>query len=170
MGEGDRFSSAKDCFCRHETNKAQEKQFAAMTFFIVRRHGLHCLSGTDNTLVGGKEDFNMSFTCPVPAQADALVYLLDAAKRYSLPIRVKGHSKGGNLSVYAAAYAQMMCRTAFCASTATTDQGWMKERFQAAAICASCPSFAPSCLTLPSSACFCNSHTQARSTVGGRAC
>ena len=107
MGEGDRFSGAQVCFYRHETNMAQEKQFAAMTFLLTDGTAFIAYRGTDNTLVGWKEDFNMSFACPVPAQADALIYLLEASRRFSLPLRVGGHSKGGNLAVYAAAYAPL---------------------------------------------------------------
>ncbi len=105
MGEGGRFASAKVCSYRHDTNVAQEKQFAAMTFLLPDNTAFIAYRGTDDTLVGWKEDFNLSFACPVPAQADALVYLLEASRRFDLPIRVGGHSKGGNLSVYASAYA-----------------------------------------------------------------
>lgn len=80
-----------------------EKQFAALT--------VHCgnfifvsFRGTDDTLVGWKEDFNMSFRSLVPAQTHAVVYLLDCAAALPGAIRVGGHSKGGNLAVYAAAF------------------------------------------------------------------
>ena len=59
--------------------------------------------GTDNTLVGWREDFNMSCQTRVPGQQAAAYYLLKAARHSDRPIRVIGHSKGGNLSVYAAA-------------------------------------------------------------------
>lgn len=55
-----------------------------------------------NTIVGWKEDFNMSFSELVPAQTDATEYLEKVAKQYERKIRVGGHSKGGNLAVYAA--------------------------------------------------------------------
>lgn len=67
--------------------------------------------GTDNTLVGWKEDFNMAFRCPIPAQESAEEYLTSVAKRSSnkrynlrsnIPrLLVAGHSKGGNMAVYA---------------------------------------------------------------------
>ena len=61
--------------------------------------------GTDGTLVGWKEDFNMSFADAVPAQLHAVEYLNRAA---ALPgvLRLCGHSKGGNLAVYAAAFCE----------------------------------------------------------------
>lgn len=57
--------------------------------------------GTDNTIVGWKEDFNMSFQDLVPSQIDAVKYLEDTAKNKKMKLRVGGHSKGGNLAVYA---------------------------------------------------------------------
>ena len=58
----------------------------------------------DNTLVGWREDFHMSFETPVPAQVEALAYLRRQAERTERPLRVAGHSKGGNLAAYAAAH------------------------------------------------------------------
>ena len=60
--------------------------------------------GTDSTLVGWKEDFNMAFTTPVPAQRTAAEYLRARAAEKPGPLRVGGHSKGGNLAVFAAAF------------------------------------------------------------------
>ena len=84
-----------------------EEQFAALT--IDTGDGARFVSyrGTDSTLVGWKEDFNMSYQTPVPAQRSAAEYLFDALRRWGGPLRLGGHSKGGNLAVYAAA----ACRT-----------------------------------------------------------
>ncbi len=105
MAEGDRFSGTKICLYRHETDEEREKQFAAVTFLLADGSAFVAYRGTDNTIVGWKEDFNLSFACPVPAQVDALAYLLEAAKMHTGLLRVGGHSKGGNLAVYAAAHA-----------------------------------------------------------------
>ena len=66
------------------------------TMFVVYR-------GTDNSLVGWKEDFNMTFQQSIPAQRLAQEYIRRAAQSTGAPIRVAGHSKGGNLAVFAAA-------------------------------------------------------------------
>ncbi len=82
-----------------------EKQFSAVTVLMPGRKAAVVYRGTDFTIVGWKEDFNMSFTDHVPAQLEALAYLEDAAK--NLPawdLLVCGHSKGGNLAVYAGAF------------------------------------------------------------------
>lgn len=82
----------------------QEKQFSAIT--ILMEDGTMYISyrGTDNTIVGWKEDFNMSFSELVPAQTDSVEYLERVTKQYKRNVRVGGHSKGGNLAVYASAF------------------------------------------------------------------
>lgn len=82
----------------------RQVQFAAMTF--VYKNMFTCVSfrGTDTSTVGWREDFNMAFTMPVPAQDLALEYLEAVATQTHLPkkLYIVGHSKGGNLAEYAA--------------------------------------------------------------------
>lgn len=82
----------------------RQVQFAAMTF--VYKNMFTCVSfrGTDTSTVGWREDFNMAFTMPVPAQDLALEYLETVAAQTHLPkkLYIVGHSKGGNLAEYAA--------------------------------------------------------------------
>lgn len=80
----------------------QETQFAAVTFLLDDGSIFAAFRGTDNTLVGWKEDFNMSFQQTVPAQRLALQYVRELAAEYNVPMRLGGHSKGGNLAVFAA--------------------------------------------------------------------
>ena len=82
----------------------EEKQFSAITILMPDDTIYVAYRGTDNTIVGWKEDFNMSFSELVPAQTDAVEYLEKIAKKYKGKIRVGGHSKGGNLAVYASAF------------------------------------------------------------------
>ncbi len=77
-----------------------ESQFCAMTFslgdwiYVAYR-------GTDESLVGFKEDFNMCFSAPVMAQKDAVAYLRQVLNKYrDQEVYTGGHSKGGNLAVY----------------------------------------------------------------------
>ena len=85
------------------TDPQAEKQFAAMTFRLTEDLSYVAFRGTDASLVGWKEDFNLSFRCPVPSQVAAARYLADVAGRLDGELVVGGHSKGGNLAVYAAA-------------------------------------------------------------------
>lgn len=81
----------------------QETQFAAMTFLLDDGSLYLVFRGTDNTLVGWKEDFNMAFQETVPSQHLAEQYTREVASQYAGPLRLGGHSKGGNLAVFAAA-------------------------------------------------------------------
>ena len=91
-------------FVSHIDLDSQE-QFCAVTFLLEDGSAYIAFRGTDDTIVGWRENFNMALTWPVPAQADAAVYLNRAVQALpeDLYIRTGGHSKGGNLAVYAAA-------------------------------------------------------------------
>ncbi len=80
----------------------EETQFAAITFLLDDGSAFLAFRGTDYSLVGWKEDFNMSFQETIPAQRLALQYTQEIAGQYFLPLRLGGHSKGGNLAVFAA--------------------------------------------------------------------
>ena len=86
-------------------DEESQEQFAA-TVFIVNDDLMYiAFRGTDQTLVGWKEDFNMAFICPVPSQLRAVAYVERAAVAYpECRIICGGHSKGGNLAVYSSAY------------------------------------------------------------------
>jgi hypothetical protein len=62
--------------------------------------------GTDASLVGWKESFNMCFREVIPAQKEAVKYLEKMAPLLKGNLRIGGHSKGGNLAIYAAAFCE----------------------------------------------------------------
>lgn len=80
----------------------KQQQFAALTVVINEDLIYIAFRGTDDTIVGWKEDFNMGFMTAVPSQLDAVKYVSKAAADNSAGIIIGGHSKGGNLSVYSA--------------------------------------------------------------------
>lgn len=84
-----------------ETSDEHEKQFSAMTFLLPQGGAFVAFRGTDGSFVGWKEDFNMAFEDEVPSQRSAVDYLDRVAGQTSGPLWVGGHSKGGNLAVYA---------------------------------------------------------------------
>ena len=86
-----------------QTDLDQEMQFTAVTFQLRPDLCYVAFGGTDTSLVGWKENFNMTFLSPVPAQSQAARYLTQAASHCAGDLLVGGHSKGGNLAVYAAA-------------------------------------------------------------------
>lgn len=103
-GESRRFSSVPLLDFVSDTDIEHDKQFCAGTFRITDGLYFVCFRGTDDSVVAWKEDFNMSFTSPVPAQEDAARYLSAACDKYSGSFVTTGHSKGGNLSIYSAAF------------------------------------------------------------------
>ena len=101
-----RYRDVTIAFFANEMADAVDKQFSASTFFFYGKHSevaYVAFRGTDGTLTGWKEDFNMAFQYPVPAQVTAADYLARVAALWKdVPIVLTGHSKGGNLAVYAA--------------------------------------------------------------------
>ena len=86
-------------------DESEQTQFAAVAFTYPERFTYLAFRGTDRTWVGWKEDFNMAYAAPVPAQESARRYVDKVAERADAPLVLGGHSKGGNLAVYEAAKA-----------------------------------------------------------------
>ena len=88
---------------RSALDAGSEIQFAALCIACGDGGTYLAFRGTDDTIVGWKEDFNMAFMPTVPAQEQSAQYLAQAAEAFPAQLlRVGGHSKGGNLAVYAA--------------------------------------------------------------------
>ena len=84
-------------------DKQNEKQFGAVTIHLSNNELYISYLGTDKTINGWKEDFNMAFMDIVPCQITGLDYLEKISKKYhNKKIRIGGHSKGGNIAIYAA--------------------------------------------------------------------
>ena len=103
VAQSERFGRVKITGYRCVFIPEEETQFAAMTFVLDDGTAVVTFRGTDNTLVGWKEDFNMSFLQSIPAQRLARKYTEDLAREWSGTFYLNGHSKGGNLAIYAAA-------------------------------------------------------------------
>lgn len=82
--------------------KEWETQFSAVTCLLEGGTMYIAYRGTDETIVGWKEDFNMAFLDPVPGQAYSVKYLNMITGKLNNRLYLGGHSKGGNLAVYAA--------------------------------------------------------------------
>lgn len=97
-----RFMDLEIGYYANESSSHFEKQFAAVTFFLPDNAAYVAYRGTDNSLAGWKEDFNLTFMSEVPSQMSARTYLEDIAGTSPSALYVGGHSKGGNLAEYAA--------------------------------------------------------------------
>ena len=103
----ERFGAVGVTFYQSTFIPQEETQFAAVTFLLDDGTAFLAFRGTDNTLVGWKEDFNMTFQESVPAQRLAREYVEYFASLSNAPLRLGGHSKGGNLAVYAGAKSEL---------------------------------------------------------------
>ena len=102
----------------NEIDEVEQKQFSAVTFLPGDGTALVTFRGTDDSLVGWKEDLNMCFLPVIPAQTAAVDYLQTASENFDGDLLLAGHSKGGNLAVYSAVHSKREVReritTTFC--------------------------------------------------------
>ena len=98
-----RFKNSKLSNFVNDIDEELQKQFAAMTYRLNLDTYLIVFRGTDDSIIGWKEDFHMTYMKEIPAQKHALQYLQDFfAQHPNQKVVLAGHSKGGNLAVYAA--------------------------------------------------------------------
>ena len=101
LAQSVRFGTMRLCAFVNRVDGEAEEQFSAVTFLPEAGPALIAYRGTDNTVVGWQEDFNMCFESEVPAQRDAAAYAEHMAQVLNGGIILGGHSKGGNLAAYA---------------------------------------------------------------------
>ena len=100
--ESPRFMRTRVGYYTNVVSSHFEKQFSAITFFLPDGTAYVAYRGTDSSLAGWKEDFNLTFMSEVPSQTSARTYLEDITGTSPAALYVGGHSKGGNLAEYAA--------------------------------------------------------------------
>ncbi len=88
----------------------KESQFSALVCGLSGGISYVVFRGTDENIVGWKEDLNLAFSEPVPGQLHSVPYLEQAAETIDGRFFVGGHSKGGNLAVYAAMHCDVSVR------------------------------------------------------------
>ena len=105
MAQCVRFANLQLCAYACRIDEQTQTQFSAVTILLPDTTAYVAFRGTDDTIIGWKEDFNMAFLSTIPAQRMAVQYLQAAAAALpAQPLRVGGHSKGGNLAVFAAVF------------------------------------------------------------------
>ena len=83
---------------------AEDMQFSALIYRLGDGSVFLAFRGTDGTVVGWKEDFNLSYMQQTSGQQRAVSYLNEALSGSECPIRLGGHSKGGNSAIYASLF------------------------------------------------------------------
>lgn len=101
MVESKRYRRMRMNYFSDITSLLAETQFSAMTVFLEEGPTVVIYRGTDETMVGWKEDFNMIFKEPVTGQSLSALYLQQVSEQFNDDFIVTGHSKGGNFAVYA---------------------------------------------------------------------
>lgn len=97
-----RFGNLKMNYYVNIINEETQTQFSAMTYILEDKNVYIAYRGTDATIVGWKEDLNMAFSKPLHSQQLAVEYMDRVAGYIGGSFYTGGHSKGGNLAVYAA--------------------------------------------------------------------
>ena len=96
-----RFMNIEIYYYVEQMSKSVEKQFSAMTFRLDKNIYYIAYRGTDHSFIGWKEDFNMAYKKSVPSQLEAVKYANKIFENIKGKFYIGGHSKGGNLAVYA---------------------------------------------------------------------
>lgn len=113
-----RFSSLELTGYVNEIREEEVTQFCALTVRLPGEQVFVAFSGTDDTLVGWKEDFHLSFMDEIPAQRRAVEYVNALDLTPDTALYLGGHSKGGNLAIWSAIRAdesvRQRVRRAFC--------------------------------------------------------
>ena len=103
LGQSNRFKDMEVTDYVSNNDKKSEKQFCGITIHISDKEMYISYIGTDSTIYGWKEDFNMSFMDNVPCQIAGKEYAEKVIKKYpDKSVRISGHSKGGNVAIYSA--------------------------------------------------------------------
>lgn len=105
MAESRRFGELKLCYYQNSLTLEEESQFSALCVEVPDYITYIIYRGTDNSLIGWKENLKMSYQI-VPAQKKAVNYMNYIGEKLRGDFIVCGHSKGGNLATYASAMAK----------------------------------------------------------------
>lgn len=123
-----RFASLSLSNYRSVLDKEVEKQFAAMIFSLpeLDYHQL-VFRGTDDSVIGWKEDFQLTYSREIPAHRSAMTFLEDHLPNLSGRTTVSGHSKGGNLALYSAVQSSTSLREKIAELLLLDSPGLMKS-------------------------------------------
>lgn len=100
FNKSSRYDDAKLGFFEENKSNRNEIQFFGLTFFIDDKIFV-TFRGTDRSVVGWQEDFDLVLKDVIPSQEEAKNYLFKMVNLLKKPVYVLGHSKGGNLAYFA---------------------------------------------------------------------
>ena len=138
MAKSVRFKNVQLSRYVNDINEQEQSQFSAITIKLPDNSTYIAFSGTDATLVGWHEDFNMLYLKQTPGQEKSLAYL-NALGNLDTPLRLGGHSKGGNFAIYAGMYCEKSLCDQIIAIYNNDGPGFSKDVVASAASRIYCP-------------------------------
>lgn len=106
LSESKRFQDILITHYFNEVNKEKDMQVSGLTFILPNESLFIAFKGTDSTITGWKENFDLSYKDTIPAQKRAIQYLNEILSHTQKKVYIGGHSKGGNLAMYASIFCQ----------------------------------------------------------------
>lgn len=100
FNKSSRYDNVELGFFEENKSNRNEIQFFGLTFFIDDKIFV-TFRGTDRSVVGWQEDFDLVLKDVIPSQEEAKNYLFKMVNLLKKPVYVLGHSKGGNLAYFA---------------------------------------------------------------------
>lgn len=100
FNKSSRYDNVELGFFEENRSNRNEIQFFGLTFFIDDKIFV-TFRGTDRSVVGWQEDFDLVLKDVIPSQEEAKNYLFKMVNLLKKPVYVLGHSKGGNLAYFA---------------------------------------------------------------------
>ena len=127
MAESERYKDALLGGYVNDISIEEQSQFAVLCVYLGDRSLFVAFSGTDDTIVGWRENFNMGYLDATPGQRKAVDYLNRMVGIGQWRVRVGGHSKGGNLAVYAAVHCRPIIKRKIISVYSNDGPGFSKE-------------------------------------------
>lgn len=133
MAESERYKDALLGGYVNDISIEEQSQFAVLCVYLGDRSLFVAFSGTDDTIVGWRENFNMGYLDATPGQHKAVDYLNRMVGIGQWKVRVGGHSKGGNLAVYAAVHCRPIIKRKIISVYSNDGPGFSKEMVESEA-------------------------------------
>ena len=127
MAESERYKDALLGGYVNDISIEEQSQFAVVCVYLGDRSLFVAFSGTDDTIVGWRENFNMGYLDATPGQRKAVAYLNNMVGIGQWKVRVGGHSKGGNLAVYSAVHCRSIIKRKIISVYSNDGPGFSKE-------------------------------------------
>ena len=133
MAESERYKDAMLGGYVNDISLEEQSQFAVVCAYLGDKSLFVAFSGTDDTIVGWRENFNMGYLSATPGQLKAVDYLNRMVGIGQWKVRVGGHSKGGNLAVYAAVHCKSLIKRKIISVYSNDGPGFSQEMVESEA-------------------------------------